>query len=323
MKTSTDLQGLFINALHDKVPKRHELVRIISETLKIEKESASRRLSGKVFFTVREIGILALDLGISLDSLLMKAQDYNVIPFKLGIPRAVRSMDSLIHQMELLMDYHHKVCKEPAEMGIIFDTLPMEFCVEYPYLCKLMYFKWGHYFIGTQEFNNFETWNMPDRLDKFHHQMMEIYRDYDKVTYIWDYAVIWNLVNDILYFSHIHALNKDDVEFLKQDLHNMMENTENLAKGIKKNSNYPEEIVFYISNVNIEIYCAYHFSAKDYFCFFKNYFMQSAINTDYQTCNNIREWINSMKKVSTLITDSGEKDRRLFFKTQHQYIEML
>lgn len=70
-----NLHDEFIAALHEKVPKRSELVIRISDLLCIEKESASRRLNGRVSFSIREMGILASELGISIDGLLRKGRE--------------------------------------------------------------------------------------------------------------------------------------------------------------------------------------------------------------------------------------------------------
>ena len=65
-----DLHDIFIEELQNRGIKKADLVYLISDILKLEKESAYRRLAGKVNFSVREMGILAKALNISLDSLL-------------------------------------------------------------------------------------------------------------------------------------------------------------------------------------------------------------------------------------------------------------
>jgi len=44
---------------------------------------------------------------------------------------------------------------------------------------------------------------------------------------------------------------------------------------------------------------------------------------DYKICIKIREWINSMKKLCTLISDSGIRERRMFFNDQHEVVDKL
>ncbi|MCD7898345.1 MAG: hypothetical protein LUH22_00250 [Bacteroides sp.] len=92
----TDLLQNFVEALIHKDVTRSDLISRIADILHIEKESASRRITGKVQFTIREMGILAQEMDISLDSLINSNNSYTPIFFKMDIPRVCRSIDQLI-----------------------------------------------------------------------------------------------------------------------------------------------------------------------------------------------------------------------------------
>lgn len=81
-----DLHDAFIGELSRKVPRRADLVNQIADILKLEKESVYRRMAGKVNFSVRETGILAQALNISLDSLLDRDRKVQWLPFVLASP---------------------------------------------------------------------------------------------------------------------------------------------------------------------------------------------------------------------------------------------
>lgn len=81
-----DLHDKFIEELHKRNSKRAELINQVSDILKLEKESVYRRMAGKVNFSIREMGILAKILNISLDSLLFQEERYSMAPIHTGNP---------------------------------------------------------------------------------------------------------------------------------------------------------------------------------------------------------------------------------------------
>ena len=319
-----DLHNKFIEALKLKIPSKNKLVSVITDALRIERESAYRRLNGRVLFTVQEVGLLAAKLNISLDSLLHSDKAFTSMPFKIHSPLQASSLNDLA---DLMLESHlsviSRMCEKNAEMGVVFDSLPIELCIPHTNLCKFMYFKWGHYFVGTNEFSEFKNWQLPPRIVQHNTELLEKYKKYKRIFYIWDIPVIWNLTKDIKYFHSIHVLDSDDVECIKADLHEMLYRIEEIARGVRKEPLEEGNVCFYISNVNIGTYYSYHLTEDDFCCFFKSYFIQSVVSDDYTIFTNLRNLINSMKTVSTLISGSGEKERKLFFEEQHKIINSI
>ena len=83
---TANLHKEFIKELNNRIPQRSELVSKISDILHIEREPVSRRLSEKVQFSVREMGVIARELEISLDSMLYQNTPYHWIPLILESP---------------------------------------------------------------------------------------------------------------------------------------------------------------------------------------------------------------------------------------------
>ncbi|MCC8095284.1 MAG: hypothetical protein LIP05_07980 [Tannerellaceae bacterium] len=80
---------------------------LISEILCIEKEPASRRLSGKVLFTIREMGLLADVFTISIDQL-RSEDDQLWMPLGLNSPmQKVPSIEALSGLIET--NFEHMV----------------------------------------------------------------------------------------------------------------------------------------------------------------------------------------------------------------------
>ena len=318
------LSNKFINALQQKINKRSHLVSFISETLEIERESASRRLNKSVNFTIEEMGMLALKLGISLDGLLYSNVEHFHFPsFVMHSPMELESINSLEFKIESDMESLNRIIlSDPAEYGAMFTYPPLEFLLPYNLLLKFAYFKWGYYYTRSSHFNNYATWKIPQKLLKLNEKLIGIISRLEKVFYIWDNCVIWSFVNDIIYFASIGSLNKNDVKLIKAELHTMLYNIEEM---LKNNSllQGPKEIDVYIADVNLGAGFSYLLSEKNWCSSFYTYFVGADFNDDYNTTIQLRNWMNSMKKVCTLISGSGVRERKNFFNQQHRIVDII
>lgn len=322
MINQPDLLDAFIKALSKKITKKSELVNFVANSLKIEKESASRRLNKKVYFTVSEMGMLAAKLGISIDGILKHKYAYTSPPaYALHPPKSVSSIDGLISGIETDLKLLKGVLNEITEYGLIFNSLPLEFIIPYSNLLKFGYFKWGYYYIGSEEYNNFSTWQVPNKLLSFNDDILDMYKKIQNITYIWDVTSIWCLAKDIEYFSNLRALNEEDVKLIKFDLHKMLHDIEKVSGGTDINHINSNKIQIYLSTIHLGTQYSYYFSGNKCYSSFHTFFTSSSYSDDYDTCVQLRDWVNSMKKVCNLISNSGAKERKIFFEEQHKIVD--
>jgi len=320
-----DLLNSFINALHHKIRKKSELVNFVSESLNIEKDSAYRRLNKKVYFSISEMGVLASRLGISIDGLFdHKFGGYRSTPaYTLHCPKSQNSMDRLFNWMESDLRILKDIINESTDAGVIFNSLPIEFIMSYHNLLKFVYFKWGYYFVNSSEFKNFSLWKIPAKLESASDEIRNVYTNLETMTYIWDVVSIYCLAKDIIYFYHLQALTYEDVESIKYDLHHMLNDMEKVCDGISTELFNSEKIQIYVSTIHLGTHFSYYISENKWYSSFHTFFIGSNFSDDYDNCIQVREWMNSMKKVCTLISHSGAKERRLFFEEQHRIVDSI
>jgi len=321
MMAEDDLLDIFINTLYKKINTRSELVHFIADTLMIEKVSASRRLNKKVYFSINEMGILSRRLGISLDSLLLNDNQFSfTAPYRLISPMSYKSINSLVKKIETIRNQLNDL----YEYGAFFSFPPIEFLAPYPNLSKFAYFKWGYYHVNSDEFSKFSLWKMPDEIIQINSWIMDIYNKLEKVLYIWDISTICDFVRDINYMHSIYLLDERDIKHLKNELHEMLNSIEQVADGYGTSGLLkPEKIELYVSNVHSGADYSYFISSDKGYCNFRNFFIESNYSDDYNSCIQIRQWMNSLKKVSTLISESGIRERKIFFKEQHSIVDTL
>lgn len=317
-----DLNDSFLKALKEKFSKQSELISAVEDILKIERESAYRRIKGIVQFSIREMGCLANELNISLDNLLMNNQT-NVLQVHMLCPRSEDSLEKRVQRVNEYLEKVKAIEDHPdSEMGVVYTNLPMEFYSTYRHLLKFIYFKWGNYYVGPEKYKDFAKWKLPVDIKNYHVNVMKMFDKIKKFVYIWDKSIIWNLTKELNYFSEAGMIEEEDVANIKSDLHNMLNDLERLvaAGGPENNS---DKIEFYVSHVRIAVTYCYLYSNTYWASYITSYSMLSTINENKDTCNHVRGWVKSMKKVSTLISGTCDKERILFFKEQHQIVDTI
>lgn len=321
-----DLHEEFLKALADKIPKKATLADTVADLLKLEKDAAYRRLSGRVYFSLREAGILAAKLNLSLDRLLREPQGRLWVPITLAHPMRMRSMDSLYELSDAQMSpiARHIERGDPVEAAAIYNTLPMELFMYSPNLTKFMFFKWGYYFVGTEEFDHYTSWELPGNIRKLLLKMGEIYK-FEKIYYIWDESLIGNLCREIYNFKMMNIISNEEKEKIISELKSTLYGLEKILNGTG-NPNVPLalETDFYVSSLHLGFTSSYFQSGDEYFSLsFKTDFTFSLIEDRRENFENMKNWMDSFRNISVLLSGSGPVERRLFFEKQHRMIDRM
>ncbi|WP_295940332.1 hypothetical protein [uncultured Alistipes sp.] len=317
-----DLHDVFIGELYRKVPKKVDLVNLITDILKLEKESVYRRLAGKVSFSVREIGILSKALHISLDSLLRRDEKLDWLPFVLEYPLNYNSIDTFYDMIEYNIKRIREITRDhPGETGNVYNSLPMEFFVSFPLILRFMFFKWGNYFAQSEEFNTFSGWELPQRLSAILESYYDVY-NFQQAFYVWDSTMIWSMAREIENFHRMHVITTEEKEAIKTELKQLLTKLEQVLNGTESpNLPMAPETDFYVSSINVGFSCGYYASQAGHFAMLQTNFSYSKIENSEESFSRIKDWIKSFCNISTLLSNSGRIERRLFFENQHKIIE--
>ena len=319
-----DLHDLFIEELQERIPKKVELVNSVSDMLRIEKESVYRRLAGKVNFTVKEIGIIAKKMNISLDGILHKDEGRPWLPLSLDPPMTSRNMKSLLDEISSTMQ-RAKAISEGANgvSGRVFGTLPLELFIHSPLLTKFMFFKLGNYFVRSEEFNNFGEWEMPASFSRII-ELNNSISDFPQTMYIWDSSLVWLLAMEIKKFYKMHIITAEEKKLIRDELMTMMTRLEQTLNGTYlSNIQWISDMDFYVSSNNLGFTCCYYTSDVGKFALLQTNFSYSMIENINDAVSKIKGWADSLLNISTLISRSGRMDRRLFFESQYEIIEKI
>lgn len=320
MKT-LDLHEEFLKVLCNKLSKK-DVVNVVAEILNLEKDAAYRRINGRVNFSAREIGVICNTLSISLDSLMAKNDRLTWLPFSLDQPLKSRSVDEVFDWVDLCIERASRCHLQPAERGNVYNTLPIEIFLNSPVLTKLMFFKWGHYFIGTKEFNYYADWELPRRAIDLQKRLSAVYF-YDNTYYIWDDSLIAMLVREIRNLHVMHVITTEEMKEIKNALEEVLDKLEECLNG-----NYMPTVgiapnsVFYSCPVHLGFTCNYLTSGNMQSATLATNFSSCMID-DKETFDRLKNWVDSFRNISTLLSQSGRLERRLFFEEQHKVISSM
>lgn len=321
MTNKRNMQELFIKELYLKIPEKRILTNFICDVLNLEKDCVYRRLSQKVYFTFDEISILCHKLRISLDHIVFKDDISVNFPTILQSPFDYDSIDNLI---EYLKKHFKKISdissSSHSEAGNVYSTFPLEIYMYSPLITKFMLFKWGNYFISSEEFKSFSEWEPPrDCLIN----IMDYKKTYlyDKIFYILDHSVIYSLVNEIEYLVLLQVLTVKDKTEILNEIKQLLIAAESAFNGTSEALfKMDKDIFIYISPVNLGFNVQYFGSINKYYTLLSTYFSFSAVEIE-ETYNKTKKWVDSIRNISSPIFPSGRVERKIFFNTQYKIIE--
>ena len=317
--TTYNYNSELIKAMNEKLPNGTNLANTLIDMLYLGKEAVYRRLRGEVPFTLAEAATISQKMGVSLDKLAGTNADSNAI-FDLNIIRQTDPLDYSIvdNYVKIFRDLN----RDPSsELCTSSNMIPQTFYLKYELLSKFRMFKWIYQFEKIDIEKHFEDIEIVDKLLEKQREFVRESQEFGHTEYIWDDKLFIYLINDIKYFASVHLISHEYVQKLKKELLQLLDEQEGIAtRGAFKTG---QEVCIFISNINFEATYSYIASSAYHISLVRVFAINSFATHDAQVFNSVKEWIHSLKKFSTLISQSGEMQRIKFFKTQREIIEGL
>lgn len=317
------IHDAFVKALLIKIPKKTLLADFVADTLCMEKETAYRRLRGEVQFSLREAGILASRLHISLDETLIQATGKMNNKLVMHLPDQSHLNKQPYLYMKEALDYLEEVSNDPfSEFGVALSGIPYSLYSSYPLLARFFLMKHIHHAGNRQQSIPFESIEDSEAEIDFRKHLKILIRRIKNTYYIWDRHIIRMLVSDIKYARSIRLLTDTEVSQLKDELILFLKNLERLAvKG--KFDDTGNNFELYISDAHIDVTYAY-LCTEDKYASMISSFVTSLLTSEEKACfKDISNWVKSLKRFSTLISGIGERERITFFEQQYLMVESL
>ena len=160
-----------------------------------------------------------------------------------------------------------------------------------------------------------------EKIVNAHKKLSESVKQCPKTYFIRDSNIFLSFIKEIKYFASLNLITEEDVAHLKEELYQLLAVMEMLS--VKGEFSEGHKVSFYLSNIDFEATYTY-IEKKDYqVSLLRVYSINSMDSQSPQICQIQRNWIQSLKRHSTLISESGEAQRIEFLQKQQAIIDTL
>ncbi len=169
--------------------------------------------------------------------------------------------------------------------------------------------------------NSLAEMQVQEKIVAAHNELSNSMKRCGKTYFIWDTDIFHSLVKEIKYFAELNLISANDGIHLKEELLQLLTELERLS--VKGQFNNGHEASIYLSNINFEATYSY-ITKKDFqISLFRVYSINFMDSQNPHICQMQKDWIQSLKRHSTLISGSGEAQRIAFLERQRRIIETL
>jgi hypothetical protein len=296
-----------------------ELVTKISKIIDLSETSVYNKLNDRSSFSASEIIEIYLHFGISVDQLMSRKDKHNsFVPFFAdGLKYKPRNYTDYINNIIM---YYSKIKQlEDVHGYFLANEVPLFHLLSFPHLMYMKLYIW-----------NKTNWHIKDLPSEYTFQSIE--NDYElkqslallrELYYSFQDTQIWNLNmldNSITQFQYLIDLgiltNKDEIGHLTREFNELVSNLESLTlcghkpkniKGIQNPCN------IYITDMNIGSEVILVKTQNTSFLFQQIDVPNYMRTNDPKMIENQYAFFENIKKISTHITMTREKERTKFF----------
>jgi len=321
MKTDI-LYSNLLDEVKVHISEGENLANKLMDILFIGKEAIYRRLRGEVPFTFSEVATISKEFGVSLDRVIATGESDNAL-FEISQIRYANPTESDYNFFENCIRDLRVITLDPnSEIGSSSNMLPQTFTLRFKHLSKIRPFKWLYQSGRIESIKPFHEMEVSEKIQQMQKEFVNESTKVNDTFYIWDNMIFINIVNDIKYFAGIQLILPEDVQILKEELFKFMDYLEILtAKGRYEESG--NRIHIYISDVNFETTYSYVQAKNSNFSLIRTFALNFIASKDEQMFINLKRWIQSLKRFSVLISESGELQRVRYLKKQRDIIATL
>ena len=314
-----NLRNIITTKILSNIPPRVKPIDYLMETLDISRESVYRRIRGDISFTLEEIAKLSIELGFSIDELIMKDMPSRVF-FNLHTTSMQNPSDIYIAIYQRYFNETFNInCIKDIESIMVVNQIPPEFIIFFNHLFKFSYYRWMHQNQESSLKYFYSDVVLPERLVSLQHKAIESLKKIRNNTLIIDSDIFLNLIMEIQYYYKRRLINESELFSLVNDLSGLIDMLENIAQTGSYGSD--SKYNFYLSSLNIDS-CSRYIKYDDQMksVFFMNS-IEPVIIINSNLCTMHKKWLDSMRKYTTLITQSNEILQVKYFNKQRATIE--
>ncbi len=323
---AAELQTAFLKQIKNQLPSHFALVDAIAEQLNLSNDSAYRRIRGEKHLTFDEIQILAAYFKISLDSFLHLQNDALIFWGK-NINREQFDFENylqgIVNQLAFFIPAKEK------QMYSLNKDIPIFHHFMFPELAAFKCYFWSRYDLDYPKFNKgqFLIDDFIDIFNKTGRKISDLYLQIPSVE-IWNMDCINTTIRQIDYYRETRIFkSQEDIKTVYNCLEKLVNHIElQVECGYKFPYQKPQQ----------ENKVKYGFYINDFFLgdnttlveidgqrlvFISHNVINYMMTKNTEFIDYTFETLRILLKKSTLISETSEKDRQLFFERLRERID--
>ena len=326
--TSAELQATFFKKIKENLAPQFALVDKVAEHLNISNDSAYRRIRGEKALTFDEIGILSAEFKISLDQFftLDKGTEAFLFAGKF-ISRDKADIEGFLLGLKTQLEYFNSF--KEKEMIYLNKDIPIFHHFMFPELASFKCYFWSRYNLNYPEYNKgqFSIADFDALFNSTGKQISDLYLQLPS-TEVWNMDCINLTLNQLDYCrqSKIFATREDNLT-IYNCLEKLIEHIEaQVEEGVKfshgqspktgtaKYRVFINEFVMGDNMVLLQL-------DNNRIVSLNHNVINYVMTRDEKFVEYTYATVQSILKKSALISEVGEKERRLFFDKLRDKIE--
>jgi hypothetical protein len=316
----TNLNEKLISTILENIPKRVKPVSFLMEYLQQSRESAYRRIRGKIPFSMSEVAKLSQELKFSIDDLIAGNTDNHAF-FDLSLINPNESSSAF---QAMLRRYYLQLKsiqeKKPEITIVALNRIPPVFRTTFDSLFKFTYYRWLHHNSEISLNQHFSDISISPELVDLRENIRTVLLQFNNTTMIWDPNIFLSIIKDIQYYFQRKLINEEDLLILKKDISDMIDLSEQMVKtGALGGS----KIYIYLSPLYINSNTSYIRFDHTVKTFIWVFIANPIVVNNEEVCDLQKKWLYSLRRQSTLISQSNEILQAEFFDRQREYLDKL
>lgn len=320
MSMDSKLKSILIKTILEKIPENIKPVNYITDILNLSRESVYRRINGQLDFTLAEIVKLSFELDFSLDNIYSQ-YDKDIVPFHFILNKQILPKESFLMLLQAFWDRMQAVYNAKGKhTDMAINRLLSSMILHYSHLYRFHYYKWLHQFGNVPLNYYYSDVNFTDETIS-QIQQASYYQLRLPKTIIMDENIFYNLIQEIKYYQGRGLINDKEISLLKKDINNFLKEFELILKNGENHTGTKWEVYLCSINVCSNVTCLNFGDEVS-----SSYWMHADATfttDDPQVYKTQKAWITSLKRYSTLITQSNQQMQASFLNQQYKYLEEL
>ncbi|WP_111669565.1 hypothetical protein [Algoriphagus litoralis] len=328
MTLSSSIQALFFNSLKSTIPSYSSLVDEVAETLNVSLDSAYRRIRGEKLLDFEELRILCQRFNVSLDKFF--SLNSNSILFQ-GKTNSYHEdsfmewMEDVLAQLNLVNSFSHK------HVYFLVKDMPPFHHYYHPALAGFKFFFWMKSILLFENLQSVKFSIADNHFEKYREITQKTLKVYNRVptSEIWNEESLTTTLRQIEVYHEMGLIkNTEDTVALYHCVFEVIDHLEKMAETGKKSilgqppSPDSVEYKMYLNEIVLGDNTFMAELGDTKITYLNHSVMYFIGSTDQKFNESMFRNLENLMKRSTLISETGEKERKQFFNKLRKKVEL-